>query len=612
MRAVSRIAGLATLVAALWLLNAALTFHNVWPTPAIEWRGEWSVELALLVLGLAAWTRWRGAPGRVLTVALAAAAVLFTLARYAEVTAPALYGRGVNLYWDARHVGGVVGMLVQVAPAWQVLAVLGGSVLALGAGGWLLWGCVARLGLALDPQAPGRFAAATRRGLVGGAAAMLLLFAADRAGAFPERGFGYFSIPVAQTWARQVALLGGSWLANRETRALAAVTGDVAASRRAGDTGEGPPVAAAGGAVAIPVLHTPAAAGPRPDVYVVFVESYGAVAWQRPDIAARLVESRAELAASIAHTGRGVVSAWVRSPTFGSGSWLAHASLIAGTEVRDGDDYARLLLRPRTRLTEAFRADGYRVLALMPGLRQAWPEGDYFRFDAIYGAAQLDYRGPAFGWWRIPDQFALARLDQLEDSHAAGIAPAHAMSGGLARTPRFVFFPTISSHMPFRPTPPYQPDWERVVGPVPYGEDAARAIAQAPDWLQLGPAYGDSLAYAQRTLAGYVERRVGQPLVMLLLGDHQPPAAVSGEGASHDVPVHVIADRPELLESLLAQGFVAGLDPSGPAIGPMHALGPLLISALGTAPRSPSAPIRAARSVGVTQGLAVAPASLPN
>ncbi len=597
MRVLSRIAGLATLVAALWLLNAALTFHNVWPTPAIQWRGEWSAELALLVLGLAAWTRWRGVPGRGLTAALAAAGVLFTLARYAEVTAPALYGRGVNLYWDARHVGGVVGMLVQVAPPWQVLAVFVGTVLALGAGGWLLGRCVAGIARALDPRAPGPLAAATRRVLVCGAMAVLLLFAADRAGAFPERGFGYFSIPVAQTWARQVAVLGGSWLANRETRAFATA----ASGSQAG-----------GGAVVIPVLHTPAAAGPRPDVYVVFVESYGAVAWQRADIAARLVESRARLAASIARTGRGVVSAWVRSPTFGSGSWLAHASLIAGTEVRDGDDYARLLLRPRTRLTEAFRADGYRVLALMPGLRQAWPEGEYFRFDAIYGATQLDYRGPEFGWWRIPDQFALARLDQLEGAHLAGVAPAGVASIGPARAPRFVFFPTISSHMPFRPTPPYQPDWERVLGPEPYGEEAARAIAQSPDWLQLGPAYADSLAYAQRTLAGYLERRVGQPLVMLLLGDHQPPAAVSGEGAIHDVPVHVVADRPEVLEALLAQGFVAGLDPSGPAIGPMHALGPWLISALAAAPRPPSAPIHAARSAGVMQGLAVAPASLPN
>lgn len=356
-----------------------------------------------------------------------------------------------------------------------------------------------------------------------------------------------------------------------------------------------------GGAVAMPALHR-AAGQPREDVFVVFVESYGAIAWQRADVAARLVESRAALAQAIERSGRAVVSAWVRSPTFGSGSWLAHASLLTGTEVRDGDGYARLLLRPRTTLTDVFRRDGYRVLALMPGLKQAWPEGEYFRFDAVYGADALDYRGPAFGWWRIPDQYALAGLDALE--------AARRVAG--PRPPAFVFFPTISSHLPFRPTPPYQPDWSRLDGATPYGPEAERAIAQAPEWTRLGPAYGDSLAYAQRTLAGYLERRAGEPLLMLMLGDHQPPAAVSGEGASHDVPVHVVGDRPEVLEALCALGFVPGLDPAGAPIGSMHELGPLLVAALAAAPRSPPPAMHAARTGGGPQGLAVAPVTLPN
>src|SRR5204862_8282000 len=42
------------LVAALLLLDVSLTFHNVWPTPAISWRGEISVELAAYIAGLTA------------------------------------------------------------------------------------------------------------------------------------------------------------------------------------------------------------------------------------------------------------------------------------------------------------------------------------------------------------------------------------------------------------------------------------------------------------------------------------------------------------------------------------------------------------------------------
>lgn len=623
-RLATLVASLATLIGALLLLNAALTFHNVWPTPAIELRGEWSVEVAALLLALAAWVRRRGPLSRGALTALGGLLLLFVLARYAEVTAPALYGRGVNLYWDARHVGGAVAMLVAVVPAWQIGAALALLFAALATGLALLRACVARLARALDPAAGAGVDRVARPLLVGGAALALLLFGFERtAGPLPAT-LARFSIPVTQTWGRQLALLGGSWLATRSAaaaadRAAASAGGPATAAASAGGTAAGGAMAKAaalaaaavagmgtdaaavdgGGAVAMPALHR-AAGQPREDVFVVFVESYGAIAWQRADVAARLVESRAALAQAIERSGRAVVSAWVRSPTFGSGSWLAHASLLAGTEVRDGDGYARLLLRPRTTLTDVFRRDGYRVLALMPGLKQAWPEGEYFRFDAVYGADALDYRGPAFGWWRIPDQYALARLDALE--------AARRVAG--PRPPAFVFFPTISSHLPFRPTPPYQPDWSRLDGATPYGPEAERAIAQAPEWTRLGPAYGDSLAYAQRTLAGYLERRAGEPLLMLMLGDHQPPAAVSGEGASHDVPVHVVGDRPEVLEALCALGFVPGLDPAGAPIGSMHELGPLLVAALAAAPRSP--PMHAARTGGGPQGLAVAPVTLPN
>ena len=55
----------------------------------------------------------------------------------------------------------------------------------------------------------------------------------------------------------------------------------------------------------------------------------------------------------------------------------------------------------------------------MPGMWQNWPEGAFYGFDDIYGGARLDYRGPAFGWWDMTDQFVLARMDALEVSRAA-------------------------------------------------------------------------------------------------------------------------------------------------------------------------------------------------
>ncbi len=286
----ARCVAAATLAAALFTLNAALSFHNAWPTPAITLRAEIAVEAALLVLGLALLHRWRGAVSPQARWTLAALLLLWSLARYAEVTAPALYGRPVNLYWDARHLGAVVAMLARVVAGWQLL--LGTAVLALLllAATALFQACVGRIAAALAPgTAPG-----VRRGLPAVASLVVALFIADR-------GFGvalgplHFSNPVAQTWGEQFARFGTSWRAARQAQPFAV-----------------PPLAAtslrgAGGA----------------DVFVVFVESYGAVALERPALAARIAAGRRRLAAAIAATGRDVVSARVDSPTFGGGSWLA-------------------------------------------------------------------------------------------------------------------------------------------------------------------------------------------------------------------------------------------------------------------------------------------------
>jgi hypothetical protein len=68
---------------------------------------------------------------------------------------------------------------------------------------------------------------------------------------------------------------------------------------------------------------------------------------------------------------------------------------------------------------------------------------------------------------------------------------------------------------------------------------------------------------------------------MILIGDHQPPAAVSGEGAPWDVPVHVIASRADVLERLVGDGFRAGMRPERPTLGHMHTLLPVLLEAFG-------------------------------
>jgi hypothetical protein len=127
---------------------------------------------------------------------------------------------------------------------------------------------------------------------------------------------------------------------------------------------------------------------------------------------------------------------------------------------------------------------------------------------------------------------------------------------------------TINSHIPFSPIPPYQPDWGRMLTSDPFAPaQTTAALAQRPDLTDLGSAYADSLAYLFEVLAGWLRLRPDLDLVLLVLGDHQPAAAVSGEGATWEVPVHLITGRTAVRDAGLhprTQAAAAGAQrPSG-------------------------------------------------
>ena len=515
-----------TVAAALVLLNASLTFENVWPTPRIAWGNALSIELALAVLLLAMAyrraTRW-ARPLAALWVALVAG-------HYLDVTAPGLYGREFNIYWDAPHLGNVAAMLAGATPWGIITLVIAGVVGAIAIVYALASLAIRRLASAMAHRR-------TRLTLSALACVVILLFAAGLlAGGASIRNA--FADPVTPAYLRQA-------------RFALAMLGPGAAAPRLGQS---------------PAFDTGLRALSGADVLLIFVESYGAITYETPAIAEGLAASRADFNAAIRDTGREVVSAYVESPTFGGSSWLAHLTLLSGVDVREQYAYTSLMASKRETLITNFARRGYHTVALMPGMRQAWPEGAFYGFDVIYGRDQLEYTGPQFGWWSIPDQYALARLDALERRHTP-------------RPPVFAVFPTSTTHAPFGPVPPYQPAWSRILTNNAFErDDVARAMAVNPDLSNLGPSYVRAMAYEYMSLAGYI-REQSDDLILVVIGDHQPAAAVSGRDAPHDVPVHVIARPGQILRRLREHGFGAGIEPQRPAIGAMFQLTPVLLDA---------------------------------
>jgi len=521
-----------TLAVAVLLLDVAITLHNVWPTPWVTWRHELSIDLFVLLGALVAWSSFVRAPGRAMRIALTAILLLLVIGRYADITAPALYGRPISFYWDAQYIPDVVAMLVEVAPWWLVAAIVLGSIALVGALWALLGSCVRRIA-----QAMGSVVERRALGTLAGAAVAFYVLAH----AFGWTGRFWYAIPVSTLYLHQAEFLSDAYAgaADRELPNVPLPSSTV--GRLAGG-----------------------------DFLLIFLESYGAATYDSADIANVVSPARDEFAAAVDASGRQVLSAFYTSPTFGGTSWLAHSSLMSGIEVRDAGQYQFLLTQQRETLPKRFKAEGYRAVAVMPGLRNPWPEGSYYGFDTIYGERDLDYRGPEFGWWRIPDQYAFAKLGVLETDRRE-------------REPLFVFMPTINTHIPFLPVPPYQPDWRRVLTPDAFDpQDVAASVARKPDFTHLSAAYADVFAYTFTMLSGYVPEHLPPRSLLVLLGDHQPAATVAGAGARWDVPVHIVTGDAEIAAKLQSAGFRIGvaLAPGQPSLGTLPELTTLLLDAL--------------------------------
>ncbi|HEX7970369.1 MAG TPA: hypothetical protein VF502_19255, partial [Stellaceae bacterium] len=187
-----------------------------------------------------------------------------------------------------------------------------------------------------------------------------------------------------------------------------------------------------------------------------------------------------------------------------------------------------------------------RTVEIMPGLKTPAPDNGFWGFERSYYAGDLGYEGPPFGWFRIPDQYTLRRFDEAE----AG--PGH--------KPLFAQIVLVSSHTPFAPVPPYVADWRDAGSYRGIGQPEWDRIYAAPDWSRLDRPYVASVVYDLKTLGGWLARRDGDGLVVIV-GDHQPPGFIAGEKQPWTVPIHVLSRDPDLLLPFAAAGYIEGAIP---------------------------------------------------
>ena len=124
--------------------------------------------------------------------------------------------------------------------------------------------------------------------------------------------------------------------------------------------------------------------------------------------------------------------------------------------------------------------------------------------------------------------------------------------------------------------------------------DVERALQEKVDWMQMLPAYLRMIEYNYRWVGGYLALPRPRDEVVVLVGDHQPAAIVTGEGAPWDVPVHIVARDTPLLQRFVDRGFRPGLTPARPVLGGMHELTHWMLEAFDAPPPQGAAAASAA------------------
>ncbi len=306
------------------------------------------------------------------------------------------------------------------------------------------------------------------------------------------------------------------------------------------------------------------------DVILAYVESYGRDAVEAPEFASSIGAVLDDGTRRLSAAGFGSRSAFLTSSTFGGISWLAHSTFQSGLWIDNQQRYDKLLASNRTTLTSTFGRAGWRTVGVMPGVEKDWPEGAFYDFDRFHDNRTLGYRGPSFGFGHMPDQYTLSTFHRLERA-----APDHA--------PVMAEIPLVSSHLPWANIPEVL-DWGAigdgaVYAPMVTERDVAKVVPT--DSPATRTDYQRAVGYSLSSLMSYVETYGDDDLVLVLLGDHQPPI-ITGPGASHDVPVTIVARDPAVLDRIAGWGWHDGLKPGPQApVWPMDAFRDRFLTAFG-------------------------------
>jgi hypothetical protein len=290
----------------------------------------------------------------------------------------------------------------------------------------------------------------------------------------------------------------------------------------------------------------------RPNIYLIFVESYGSVLYKRQDYREAYTSLLSQLQTQLYQDGWYAASTLSEAPVWGGGSWMSYTSALFGIRIDTHPQFLSLLDTYQTvdypDLGHYLKSQGYEYVRLS-SLSDELKEEDWLRYKTFYGVDRwlryrdLDYQGSHYGWGPAPpDQYA---LNFAQDAIASD-----------ADKPVFFFFITQNSHYPWVPLPAIVDNWrtlnvETTQSPSPPPEASPHEVRRAN--------YLEAIKYQLRFLTDFILKTGDENSIFVLIGDHQPQR-VSRHSDGFETPIHIISKDATFVDAFLDSDFVNGLE----------------------------------------------------
>ena len=290
----------------------------------------------------------------------------------------------------------------------------------------------------------------------------------------------------------------------------------------------------------------------KPNIYLLFIESYGAVATLSDYCSAPFTALSDQLEKQLKEADWHVSSNYTKSPVIGGRSWLALTTAMVGARIEDQIQYNGLLHEHQTfpHLIDYLNTQDYETVRVstmsskkIDTLTMITIPNLFWGFDQRLLFSDIPYKGFKYDYYGgIPDQYTLGYIEE------AVLAKE--------KNPYFMTFITMSSHGPWGIAPPIVADWktlDTLLQPYPNGRPPlSMHISQ----------YWDLMEYELKILTNFILKYGEEDSVFIILGDHNPAGLewkLFNKFNKWATPIHVISKDAAFVNSFHQHGFTEGM-----------------------------------------------------